>query len=241
MRALSFLSLSLCVACGATVEEPVSLRLEGEEATALRVTTNAGDIALVGSSTPVVRVAGVSIGRGMSMEKAREASAENAWQGRVEGSLITVDGQASRRGIFDLSIDAPEGLTTDIVAQGMVFLEGGHGGHTVTAAGIVGRELGGALDLYAREHGIDVSLATGHDPVRLQSYGGDVVLSLPSGPDYDLTVIIDPAFELRIEGLSLDRDHREGGSFRGHRGAADVDVFVIAEGGNVTVRGSVRP
>lgn len=230
------------VACGSTKQEAFSLSLDPEGASVLRVDTNDGDITVAGAETLMVEVAGLSVGQGLSQERAAEALAGNAWGAALLDGVVSVWGSASHRGTVDLHVAAPHDLSADVVAAGVVVLDTLEGSHVVTADRIVARGLAGDADLYARNRGLDIAL----DPrdgtsVRLQSHGGDVIVTLPVGFDYDLTILADPAFDLRVDDLGFDFSHLAVGSFVGERGAGTVEVSVHVEGGNVTVRGSHTP
>ncbi|TNE92851.1 MAG: hypothetical protein EP330_00265 [Deltaproteobacteria bacterium] len=237
MRLTAFALFPLLAACGSTDQEEFFLSFDPEGASVLRVDTNDGDITVNSADVAAVEVAGVSFGRGVNEDRAQEALEGNRWGGSVADGVVSVFGSASDRGQVDLFLTAPDRLTADLVAGGTATLEGLEGSHVVTADRVVARNLGGEADLYARERGMDVELMPWNDAhIRLQSHGGDVVVYLPYGLDYDLRIFGDPEHELTVADLGFDFTHLGVGAFAGERGTGEVEVSIHVEGGDVTVR-----
>lgn len=239
MRLVIFAFLPFVAACGSLQSEDFSLSLDPLDSALLRADTNDGDVSVRGDGGDTVDVRGHSVGRGMNDDRAAEALAGNRWGGSVNEGIVAVFGSASDRGEVDLEIIAPSELSADVVAGGTATLTDLLGSHVVTADRVVARGIYGDADLYARSRGLDVEVFPSEDgSIRLQSHGGDVVVYLPYGEDYDLRVFGDPEHELTVDDLGFDLTYLGVGSFSGERGRGDIDVSIHVEGGSVTVRES---
>ncbi|MCO4746553.1 MAG: hypothetical protein KC912_17295 [Proteobacteria bacterium] len=240
MRFAVILAFPLVAACGSMEQQAFELQLDPEDSTVLRADTNEGDVALYGVEGGLVEVFGTSVGRGRNSDKAREALATNRWGGSVDDGVVRLFGEAGSRGEVELHVEAPRLLSADVIAGGLATLQDIEGSHVATADRIVTRRVIGDADFYARSGGLDVEIWPYLEgEVRLQSHGGDVIVYLPYGADYDLQVFGDAEHELTVADLGFDFTHLGAGYFAGERGNGRVDVSIHVEGGSVEVRESL--
>lgn len=239
MRFAVILAFPLVAACGSIEQQAFELQFDPEPATVLRVDTNQGDVTVQGHEGGLVDVLGLSVGRGRSDVRAAAALDENRWGGGVDDGVVRVFGEAGSRGEVELVVDAPDRLSADVIAGGIATLSDLEGSHVVTADRVVARGLIGNADIYARDRGVDVEIwPYAEGDVRIQSHGGDVVVHLPYGADYDLQVFGDPDYPLSVDDLGFDFTHLGAGYFAGERGPGHVEVAIHVEGGSVQVRES---
>lgn len=169
-------------------------------------------------------------GSGSSRDTAAEREETVGWSAAVDGSVLLLDGTTTeRRSGVDFDVVGPVVLDLDLdVETGNVEVDDIEGVHVITADRIDGTLIGD-LDLYARS-AVDIGFVPFVATDTIIDSQGSVVLAVPFGLDYDLTVRSDPDDEMIITELGWDDAVFGDGFFNGFRGRGDVEIDVLAEG-----------
>ena len=232
------LLLPVMVAC-VQVESNFAEALSSEGVYTVLGDLDHGDFAYDGIEEEVFDIQGTSWGRGAGKKRAEKSQGANSYSIDVSSGVLEVVGRTSyRRAGIDFDLLGPDVMDMDVVSRdGNVYLEDVAGYHIVTADEIVSTRLIGDVDFYANE-GMDVEIWPFEDGfVTLDSVGGDVVLYLPYGGDYDMQVWADPEYGLEITELGFDNFYLSpvGDYFAGSRGTESIEITVYLSGGSFSL------
>ncbi len=123
-----------------------------------------------------------------------------------------------------------------VTLEGHAQLHGVDGSHVVTADSVTGTAITGSADLYAVRGGMDVEVYPDFGSVIvLQAMGGDVVLGMPFGLQYDIEVFGDWDYPMDVLDLGFDAVTVEPGYFAALTGGGNVVIEVTIQGGGFYV------
>jgi hypothetical protein len=197
-----------------------------------------GDVTYQVGADTEFDIVGTSWGRGGGEKKASAHEDENTFGVDIAAGLVDVWGRSDhRKGGVDVDVRGPSVVHLDLITlDGTVYMSDAVGTHVVTASRIEATALAGDADLYATNNGMDVELWPYDDGViRLDSVGGDVILSLPYGADYDIQVWADGEYGLDVAELGFDNFYMAPDYFAGSRGTESIDVKVYVTGGSFSL------
>lgn len=232
---LAALTLSGCAVSQSHFEESRSAAGVG----LVQVSSESGDFSYQGAQTEVFSIAGESWGVAFKEDAAHEHEDGNALAIDASGGALRLDA-TSRSGSAGIHLD----LTGPVLMSSDISLDDGDaelydviGYALVTADSVEARRLEGGADLFARDGGVVAELypAPG-ESVRIEAVNGSVDLTLPFGGAYDLQVWGDPEHTLEIDDFGFHSQAMDAAYFAGRAGRGDIQVTVIATGGDVRVR-----
>jgi hypothetical protein len=221
------MSTAACV----SVRDSESLTLDADGVWAASARVDNGSVQIDGvPSRDHFDVTATTWGSGSNRDAAAARELTVTWSAVVEGHELLVDGitTESRSGV-DFDIVGPTLLDLDLgVDDGNVEVNDVEGLHVVTADRISGLFVGD-VDLFARSS-LDIGFVPFLETDTLIESQGSVVLAVPFGLEYDLTVRGDPDDEMVITELGWDDAVFGEGFFNGRRGRGDIEIDVIAQG-----------
>lgn len=231
----SALSLSGCAVSQSHFDESRSAAGVG----LVQVSSESGDFTYQGAQTEVFSIAGESWGVAFKEDAAHEQEDGNALAIDTSGGTLRLDA-TSRSGSAGIHLDltGPALMGSDIsLEDGDAELYDVIGYALVTADTVEARRLEGGADLYARDGGVVAELypAPG-ESIRVEAVNGSVDLTLPFGGAYDLQVWGDPEYSVQIDDFGFHSQAVDAAYFAGMAGRGDIQVTVIASGGDVRVR-----
>lgn len=232
--------LALVSGC-VTVQSTEPQQLSSEGVFFVQATVDHGDISYDGiNSQELFDMRTTSWGHGSNKRKATARRDDNVHSAVVQGEVLELVGVGGDRSGVDFDVVGPGFMHIDAVTtSGQVSLFNVEGSHIVTASSVFARGVVGDADLYADGSGIDAEIFPYADGVvQVDSINGDVDLYLPFGPEYDLTVVTDPDYEVVIEDLGFDTLILQPGLALGQAGRRLVRVDVVVTGGSVRVFGA---
>jgi hypothetical protein len=215
-RLFTLLPLPFALLACETNEVTETLAFDGDYA-ALFAQLDRSDLTVVGGaigSGLEVRV--VSWGRAVATDKAQDRLEGNAYSVTADGEVVSLTSRSteSRAGV-DFEVRSPEFLSVDAaIDSGHAHLEYLEGSHVVTASSVRGEGLIGEIDAYA-DSGDNVIAIWPYEGanIRVETWSGDNVLTLPYGLDYDLTVVGDPEYALNVQDLGFDVAYASGAAY----------------------------
>ena len=233
MRIVAGLWLVLGVACKSAVTV-VDEEVPAHGIFALAAEIDEGDFEYRGRrELKVFDVQYTSRGFGSQQEAADRREAANDYGSLVDVDLLELWGRTSfHQARVDILVDGPDVIDIEaLLHDGDATLSNAVGSHLVTADRVVGLDLVGDLDLYARESGLDVEVWPFEaGTIRLEAVG-DVVLSLPWGLEYDLEAFVDPAYGYEVTDLGFGDLRLYDDLVRAMTGSRSIRVEVYVEGG----------
>jgi hypothetical protein len=234
------LLLAAALAGCTRVEHTEQLQLPAAGVWSMFVDDDRGDLSYSGTAAEeTFDLTFTSWGKGSSDKGAARKADGNLWGAEVREDLLDAWGRSeSRKAGVDIDVVGPHVLDVEAyTVEGAVALYEVDGFHYLTGTRVVGERVYGDVDAYAEIGGIDLQVYPYDGSViRLEVYGGDLVVSLPAGLPYDLDLAADPAYGYELVDLGFDQLTLGPGYALGHAGAGTISVQLLATGGTVTVR-----
>jgi hypothetical protein len=237
-RLVTLLPLPFVFLACETNEVTETIVFDGDYA-ALFAQLDHSDITVVGGAIGSgLEVKVLSWGTAVSTDKAQDRLSGNSYTATEEGEVVSLASRSTEnRAGVDFDVRSPEFLSLDVaIASGHAHLEYLEGSHFVTASSVRGEGLIGEIDAYA-ESGDNVIAILPYEGarIRIETWSGDNVLTLPYGLDYDLTIVGDPEYAMNVQDLGFDVAYASGAAYVAQRGAATIRVEVFTSGGDTTI------
>ncbi|MBK9366656.1 MAG: hypothetical protein IPN01_10060 [Deltaproteobacteria bacterium] len=237
-RLVTLLPLPFVFLACETNEVTENIVFEGDYA-ALFAQLDHSDLTVVGGAVGSgLEVKVTSWGTAVATDKAQDRLDGNSYTATAEGEVVSLNSRSTEnRAGVDFDVRSPEFLSLDVaIASGHAHLEYLEGTHLVTASSVRGEGLIGEIDAYA-ESGDNVIAIWPYENarIRIETWSGDNVLTLPYGLDYDLTIVGDPEYAMNVEDLGFDVAYASGAAYVAQRGAATIRVEVFTSGGDTTI------
>ncbi|MFT5680710.1 MAG: hypothetical protein ACI8RZ_001616 [Myxococcota bacterium] len=238
LSTFAFIPMFLTIGC-TTVQDSFTDQLSADGVGLLSADLDSGTLSYVGGATDTFTIDGRSWGMATQKDRAEDRLSGNDYSYGLSGSALVLASQ-SDTGLagVDFDILGPDTMNTAIeIESGSVELSGMAGFQQIVAERIDVDNLYGSVDLLATSGDLDAEVYPGPgDSVRIESWSGDVELTLPWGGAYDIQVWGDPEYSMMVEDLGFFSSATAPAYFAGvsGNGATRVDVFVT--GGSVTVR-----
>ncbi|MCK6522580.1 hypothetical protein L6R49_14205 [Myxococcota bacterium] len=237
-RLVTLLPLPFVLLACETNEVTETLTFDGDYA-ALFAQLDDSDLTVVGGaigSGLEVRV--VSWGTAVATDKAQDRLDGNSYSATADGEVVSLTSRSTEnRAGVDFDVLSPELLSLDVaIDSGRAHLEYLEGSHLITASSVRGEGLIGEIDAYA-DSGDNVIAIWPYENarIRVETYSGSNVLTLPYGLDYDLTIVGDPEYAMSVEDLGFDVAYASGAAYVAQRGAATIRIEVFTSGGDTTI------
>lgn len=232
MRPLLALFLVGCT----TVSEPFRETVDADGFSVLSVETERGNLVYgVGSDEQFV-IDGTSIGRGGGASGAASREAGNSWVVQPTAPELRVEAQSDfARGAVDFDIRGPSLLDVDLTTfDGSVTASEVEGEHNLVGGRIQTVRLRGSATVASEFGGVDIELYPFTDGfLDLTATGGDVVVRLPYGGNYDVEIVGDPEHDMYVTELGFGASVAQPGYFSGIVGDGSIRVRIQAQGGSV--------
>ncbi|MBK9646083.1 MAG: hypothetical protein IPO67_13180 [Deltaproteobacteria bacterium] len=237
-RLVTLLPLPFVFLACETNEVTETIVFDGDYA-ALFAQLDHSDLTVVGGAVGSgLEVKVTSWGTAIATDKAQDRLDGNSYTATAEGEVVSLNSRSTEnRAGVDFDVRSPEFLSLDVaIASGHAHLEYLEGTHLVTASSVRGEGLIGEIDAYA-ESGDNVIAIWPYENarIRIETWSGDNVLTLPYGLDYDLTIVGDPEYAMDIQDLGFDVAYASGAAYVAQRGAATIRVEVFTSGGDTTI------
>jgi hypothetical protein len=235
---MAFAPAMLLVGC-TTVQNTFTDQLSADGIALLSADLDSGSLQYTGASTGTFTIDGRSWGMASKKERAEERLSGNAFSYGLSGDALVLSSQsdAGLAGV-DFNITGPFAMSSDVdIDSGDVELSGMSGYQQLRAERIDVSDIHGSVDLLATSGSLDAEVFPGPgDSVRIESWSGDVTLTLPWGGSYDIQVWGDPEYTMAIDDLGFYSTATAPAYFAGVSGSAATRVDVFVTGGSVTVR-----
>ena len=234
MRVLIAVLLAGC----ATVSEPFSETVDAADYSQVELDIARGNVLVEVGSGDVIAIAGDSIGRAGGQSAAAEREAQNSWTVEERAPTLVVRTRSGhRRGTVDVDLLVPPAMDLAIVTQqGSVTLADVEGVHRIDGGRIQTIRLRGSVDLNSSFGGVDAEIYPYVDGVvNVDSNGGDVIVRLPFGGNYDVEILGDPDFEMFVSEFGFVGSIAQPGFFSGVVGDGSIRVRITAQGGSVQI------
>lgn len=229
------LALLMGTAC-TTVESPIDTALPATQLHRVVVDVDQGDLRYSPDDRGGLRFSGRTWGRARDAEDAAARLDSVAFSARREGDAAIARGQSAGWGSgTDVDVLGPAGVDVTLETRsGTARLSGVQGHQVLRADDIEVWDAEGSFDIEATSS-VDARLRPGRgDTVRIVA-GGDVLLALPPGLDYDLQIWGDPEHTLEVHDLGFEAATGGDGYFAAVSGPGTTRVDVQVSGGSVQV------
>jgi len=239
MRAFPLLIASTVFSVGCTtVQNTFTDQLSASGVSIIAAELDSGTLSYRGASTQDFTIDGRSWGMASKAERAEERLSGNTYAYGLAGSSLVLQSH-SETGLagVDFDITGPMAMSTSVDASsGSVELSNMSGFQQVSAQSIDAQDLYGGVDLLATSGSLDAEVYPGPgDSIRIETYSGDVELTLPWGQGYDIQVWGDPEYTMEVEDLGFYSAATAPAYFAGVSGNASVRVDVFVTGGSVRI------
>lgn len=228
----------LMIGC-TTVQDSFTEQLSASGVDLISADLDSGTLSYTGQSTEVFTIDGRSWGMATKKDRAEDRLSGNEYSYGLSGDalLLASSSEAGLAGV-DFDIYGPAAMSTSVnIDSGNVELTGMFGYQQITADRIDVTDLHGSVDLLATSGDLDAEVFPGPgDSVRIESWSGDVELTLPWGGSYDIQVWGDPEYSMLIDDLGFYSSATAPAYFAGVSGSGATRVDVFVTGGSVTVR-----
>ncbi|MDG1484263.1 MAG: hypothetical protein P8R54_32020 [Myxococcota bacterium] len=235
---LALLPAALLIGC-TTVQDSFSDQLSASGVDVISASLDSSSLSYTGQSTEMFTIDGRSWGMATKRDRAEDRLSGNEYSYGLSGNalLLASSSDAGLAGV-DFDIFGPAAMNTSLnIESGSVDLSNMIGYQQVTADRIDVTDLYGSVDLLATSGSIDAEVFPGPgDSVRVESWSGDVELTLPWGGAYDIQVWGDPEYSMLVEDLGFYSSATAPAYFAGVSGSGATRVDVFVTGGSVTVR-----
>lgn len=235
MRLLSALVVAASLSACVSARELDELTLSADGVTVVQARVERGDIEVSGrGSATEFQIFATRFGTGSSKDAAQQRADVARWSADIVDRALVVDASSTEnRSGTDFEIFGPTLLDLDMETEnGTIDVDEVEGFHVLTADRIEGTMLGD-VDAYASST-IDMSFVPYVETDTVIESEGSVILALPYGLDYDLTVRTNGTDEMVITDLGMDREDLGDGFYSGLRGRGLVEIDVFA-GGRVEI------
>jgi len=239
MARLFLVVLSVASAACAEVRERDEARFPADRVWSVFADDDRGDLAYAGyADAGEFVVAFDAWGRGATRSAAARRAESNRWGAAVEGEQLDAWGRSeARRAGVDLSMAGPRVVDVELLTlEGMVELTGVDGFHRLTGTEVAASGIQGDLDALAYE-GMDVTIRPYEGSVvRLETWSGDLYVTLPVGLPYDLRLAADPRWSYELDDLGFDRIDAGPGFAFASTAEGSVVVELVNHDGPIFVR-----
>jgi hypothetical protein len=239
MRNAPLLIASVIFSVGCTtVQDNFTEQLSASGINMISASLDSGTLSYRGAATQDFTIDGRSWGMATKAERAEERLSGNSYAFGLDGRALVLQSQ-SDTGLagVDFDITGPMAMSTEIRAtDGSVELSDLSGFQQVSAERIDAERIYGGVDLLATSGSLDAEIYPGPgDAIRIETYSGDVELTLPWGGGYDIQVWGDPEYTMEVEDLGFYSAATAPAYFAGVSGNAAIRVDVFVTGGSVRI------
>lgn len=239
MRAPPLLIASVLLSVGCTtVQDTFTDQLSASGISMVSASLDSGTLSYRGVATEDFTIDGRSWGMASQAERASERLSGNTYAyGLDSGALVLQSHSDTGLAGVDFNVTGPMAMNTAIdAADGSVELSGLSGFQHVSARRVDVEGIYGGADLLATSGSLDAEIYPGPgDSIRIETYSGDVELTLPWGGGYDIQVWGDPEYAMEIEDLGFYSAASAPAYFAGVSGSASIRVDVFVTGGSVRI------
>ena len=239
MRAFPLLIASSIFSVGCTtVQDTFTEQLSASGINIVSASLDSGTLSYRGAATQDFTIDGRSWGMASKAERAEERLSGNSYTyGLAGGALVLQSHSDTGLAGVDFDIMGPMAMNTAIdSSDGSVALSDMSGFQQVSARSIDVEGIYGGVDLLATSGSLDAEIYPGPgDAIRIETYSGDVELTLPWGHGYDIQVWGDPEYTMEVEDLGFYSAATAPAYFAGVSGNAAIRVDVFVTGGSVRI------